>query len=176
MVLKFLYILDTAKTQLHHFNAIIIAGSELFPDAYDLFCIPLIIILNGRLYYEKEAEPNKYVIPPVVVFTMVVIALVGTAIGQRVLGRLAQGTVAVQVHSGVRDWCGLWTTHCRLQLCGSWLTRGQMALLIPAVFSTQGFEILAALAVTKVVCAILDHAYDGASKDPTPKITDLHGR
>ena len=45
------------------------------------------MILNGRLYCEKEAEPNKYVIPPVVVFTMVVIALVGTVIGQRVLGR-----------------------------------------------------------------------------------------
>ena len=54
----------------------------------DLFCIPLIMILNGRLYCEKETEPNKYVIPPVVVSTMVVIALVGTAIGQRVLGRL----------------------------------------------------------------------------------------
>ena len=87
MVLKFLYVLDTAKTLLYPFNAIIIAGTGLFPDAYDLFCIPLIMILNGRLYCEKEAEPNKYVIPPVVVFTMVVIALVGTVIGQRVLGR-----------------------------------------------------------------------------------------
>ena len=35
MVLKFLYVLDTAKTQLYHFNAIIIAGTGLFPDAYD---------------------------------------------------------------------------------------------------------------------------------------------
>lgn len=51
-----------------------------------------------------------------------------------------------------------------------------MALFIPAEFSTQGFEILAALAVTIVVCAILDRAYDGASKDPTPKETELHGR
>lgn len=46
------------------------------------------MILNGRLYYKNEAEPNKYVIPPVVLFTMVVIALVGTTIGQWVLGRL----------------------------------------------------------------------------------------
>ena len=40
---------------------------------------------------------------------------------------------------------------------------------IPAMFSTQGFEILAAMAVTIVVCAILDCASDEAPKDPTPK-------
>ena len=47
---------------------------------------------------------------------------------------------------------------------------------IPAMFSTQGFKILAALAVTIVVCAIFDRESDGAPKDPTPKETDLHGR
>ena len=102
MASKVLSALDSARTQLYHFRAIIIADMGIFydaysygvlfpdaygpfPEAYDLFCIPLILILNGRVYYEKEAEFNKYVIPPVVVFTMVVIAFVGTAIGQRVL-------------------------------------------------------------------------------------------
>nr|POE79090.1 putative inorganic phosphate transporter 1-8 [Quercus suber] len=163
MVLKFLYVLDTAKTQLYHFNAIIIAGTGLFPDAYDLFCIPLIMILNGRLYYEKEAGPKKYVIPPVVVFTMVVITLVGTAIGQRVLGRLGYLIGRRRLYGFALIIMVLSSIACGFSKCS---TRN----------CVLGFEILAALAVTIMVCAILDRASDGAPKDPTPKETDLHGR
>ncbi|KAL0016742.1 hypothetical protein SO802_003811 [Lithocarpus litseifolius] len=88
MALKVLSALDTAKTQLYHFKAIIIAGMGLFTDAYDLFCITPIMILIGRVYYEKEPVNKKYVIPPIVVSTMVAVALLGTAIGQLVFGRL----------------------------------------------------------------------------------------
>ena len=82
MASKVLSALDSSRTQLYHFRAIIIADMGIFydaysygvlfpdaygpfPEAYDLFCIPLILILNGRVYYEKEAELNKHVIPPV---------------------------------------------------------------------------------------------------------------
>ena len=86
MALKVLSALDTAKTQLYHFKAIIIAGMGLFTDSYDLFCIPPIMRLIGRVYYENESKDYK--IPPAIVSTMVAIALVGTAIGQVVFGRL----------------------------------------------------------------------------------------
>ncbi|KAG6704531.1 hypothetical protein I3842_07G137200 [Carya illinoinensis] len=90
MALKVLSALDTARTQLYHFKAIIIAGMGLFTDSYDLFCIPPIMILVGRVYYENEnlSDEEKYRVPPAVVSTMVAIALLGTAIGQLVFGRL----------------------------------------------------------------------------------------
>ncbi|KAH7523374.1 probable inorganic phosphate transporter 1-9 [Ziziphus jujuba] len=86
MALKVLSALDSARTQWYHFKAIIIAGMGLFTDAYDLFCIVPIMRFIGRVYYE-DAE-NKYQVPPVVVSTLVGLALVGTVIGQVVFGRL----------------------------------------------------------------------------------------
>jgi hypothetical protein len=53
MVLKVLSALDTAKTQLYHVKAIIIAGMGLFTDGYDLLCILPIMGLIGRVYYEN---------------------------------------------------------------------------------------------------------------------------
>lgn len=88
MALKVLSALDSARTQLYHFKAIVIAGMGLFTDSYDLFCIPPIMTLIGRVYYENESEEQKYRIPPAVVSTMVAIALLGTATGQLVFGRL----------------------------------------------------------------------------------------
>ncbi|KAB1200154.1 putative inorganic phosphate transporter 1-12 [Morella rubra] len=88
MALKVLSALDSARTQLYHFKAIVIAGMGLFTDSYDLFCIPPIMTLIGRVYYENESEEQKYQIPPAVVSTMVAIALLGTATGQLVFGRL----------------------------------------------------------------------------------------
>jgi PHS family inorganic phosphate transporter-like MFS transporter len=81
MALKVLSALDTAKTQLYHFKAIMIAGMGLFTDAYDFFCITPIMKL---IYYKKESSRSKkYVIP-----SLLATALVGAAIGQLVFGRL----------------------------------------------------------------------------------------
>ncbi|MQL69630.1 hypothetical protein Taro_001934 [Colocasia esculenta] len=88
MALKVLSALDSAKTQYYHFKAIVIAGMGLFTDAYDLFCIPPVMKMIGRLYYYDGSSENPGVIPPAVFTATVAIALVGTVIGQIVFGRL----------------------------------------------------------------------------------------
>ncbi|XP_074286773.1 putative inorganic phosphate transporter 1-9 [Silene latifolia] len=84
MGLRVLSVLDTTKVQYYHFKAIIIAGMGLFTDSYDLFCIAPVTILLGRIYYPH----SKYLIPPVVISTMLGVALLGTIIGQLIFGRL----------------------------------------------------------------------------------------
>ncbi|KAA3484424.1 putative inorganic phosphate transporter 1-9 [Gossypium australe] len=98
MALKVLSALDAAKIQLYHFKAIIIAGMGLFTDAYDLFCIPPIMKLIGRIYYLDHHNSDKCSVmpketqykttPTAVVSTLVSIALLGTAVGQLMFGRL----------------------------------------------------------------------------------------
>ncbi|KAH0680739.1 hypothetical protein KY284_021824 [Solanum tuberosum] len=89
MALKVLTDLDSARTQYYHFKAIIIAGMGLFTDAYDLFCIPPIMKLIGRIYYGSPRNSNNlYEVPRAVTSTMIVTALLGTVIGQLVFGRL----------------------------------------------------------------------------------------
>lgn len=90
MPLKVLSALDTAKTQFYHFKAIIMAGMGLFTDAYDLFCIPPIMVLIGHVYYQDEVEnpKDRYKVPIPVSSTMFAMALLGTVIGQLVFGRL----------------------------------------------------------------------------------------
>ncbi|CAK7345981.1 unnamed protein product [Dovyalis caffra] len=87
MALKVLSALDAAKIQYYHFKAIIVAGMGLFSDSYDLFCIPPILKLLGRVYYEDNHH-DKYEIPPLVLAFMLGTALFGTVIGQLVFGRL----------------------------------------------------------------------------------------
>ncbi|PIA46608.1 hypothetical protein AQUCO_01500266v1 [Aquilegia coerulea] len=89
MALKVLSALDSAKTQYYHFKAIIIAGMGLFSDAYDLFCIPPIMKLIGRIYYDYESEHHERgVTPPSVICISIVIALLGAVLGQLVFGWL----------------------------------------------------------------------------------------
>ncbi|KAF5777723.1 putative major facilitator, sugar transporter, major facilitator superfamily [Helianthus annuus] len=95
MALKVLSALDVAKTQYYHFKAIIIAGMGLFTDSYDLFCIPPIMTLIGRIYYPKvnqgdsdQKQKHWFEVPTVIASTMIVIALIGTSIGQLIFGRL----------------------------------------------------------------------------------------
>uniref|UniRef100_A0A0C9S7K2 TSA: Wollemia nobilis Ref_Wollemi_Transcript_13345_1954 transcribed RNA sequence n=1 Tax=Wollemia nobilis TaxID=56998 RepID=A0A0C9S7K2_9CONI len=57
MALKVLSALDGARTQCYHFRAIVIAGMGFFTDAYDLFCIPPVSKLLGRLYYDGRQLP-----------------------------------------------------------------------------------------------------------------------
>lgn len=67
MVLKSSFSLDTAKTQLYHFKAIVVAGMGHFTDSYDLFCIPPIMRLIARVYYDNGSK--EYKIPPFEVST-----------------------------------------------------------------------------------------------------------
>lgn len=61
--LQVLNALDTAKTQLYHFTAIVIAGMGFFTDAYDLFAISLCTKLLGRIYYHVEGAAKPGTLP-----------------------------------------------------------------------------------------------------------------
>ena len=204
MALKVLSALDTAKTQLYHFKAIIIAGMGLFTDSYDLFCIPPIMRLIGRVYYENESKDYK--IPPAIVATMVAIALVGTAIGQLVFGSLGDRigrrrvyglALIIMVLSSIGCGFSICTTRsCVLVSLGffrfilgigiggdyplsatimsEFANKRTRGAFIAAVFSMQGFGILASSIVTIVVCAIFNNHV--SSKDPTPKEADIAWR
>ncbi|KAL0315187.1 UNVERIFIED_CONTAM: putative inorganic phosphate transporter 1-10 [Sesamum calycinum] len=67
MAPKVLSALDSAKTQYYHFKAIVVAGMGLFTDAYDLFCIPPIMKLLGRIYYNHRP---RYEVPAAVTSAM----------------------------------------------------------------------------------------------------------
>ena len=187
MGLKVLSALDTAKTQLYHFKAIIVAGMGLFTDAYDLFCIPLILGLIGRVYYEQD-EP-KYQIPPGILSATLAIALLGTAIGQLVFGRLGDRIGRRRVYGIALMIMVLSSLGCGFSICKSrecvlvslsffrfflgvgiggdyplsatimseFANRRTRGAFIAAVFSMQGFGILAGSTVTMVVCAIFEH-------------------
>ncbi|PWA39230.1 phosphate transporter 1,9 [Artemisia annua] len=95
MALKVLSALDVARTQYYHFKAIIIAGMGLFTDSYDLFCISLIMRMIGRIYYPEihrdkyqEVDDLSFEVPTLIASSMIGVALMGTAIGQLVFGRL----------------------------------------------------------------------------------------
>lgn len=86
--LQVLSALDSAKTQLYHFTAIVIAGMGFFTDAYDLFAISLVTKLLGRIYYHKDGSAKPGTLPPGVNSSVVGVALVGTLCGQLFFGWL----------------------------------------------------------------------------------------
>ncbi len=204
MALKVLSALDSARTQLYHFKAIIVAGMGLFTDAYDLFCIPPILRLIGRVFYEDE----QYNVPPAVLSSMVAIALLGTAIGQLVFGRLGDLigrrrvyglSLMIMVLSSLGCGFSICTTRsCVLvslalfrfilgvgiggdyplsaTIMSEFANKRTRGAFIAAVFSMQGFGILASSTVTMVVCAIFDRASHNVSVDHTPKNADIAWR
>ncbi|KAI3700558.1 hypothetical protein L2E82_45191 [Cichorium intybus] len=86
--LQVLNALDTAKTQLYHFTAIVIAGMGFFTDAYDLFAISLVTKLLGRIYYHTDGALKPGTLPPGVNSSVTGVALVGTLAGQLFFGWL----------------------------------------------------------------------------------------
>ncbi|TYK19926.1 putative inorganic phosphate transporter 1-9 [Cucumis melo var. makuwa] len=186
MGLKVLSALDTAKTQLYHFKAIVIAGMGLFTDAYDLFSISPIMIILGRVYYQDK----NYEIPATVKSAMLAVALLGTAMGQLVFGILGDRVgrrrvyglaLALMVMSSIGCGFSICTTRsCVLVSLGffrfllglgiggdyplsatimsEFANKKTRGAFIAAVFSMQGFGILASATVTMVVCSIFDRA------------------
>lgn len=80
--------LDSAKTQLYHFKAIVIAGMGFFTDAYDLFCISLVTKLLGRIYYHQEGDSKPGALPINVAAAVNGVAFCGTLAGQLFFGWL----------------------------------------------------------------------------------------
>ncbi|RDX60878.1 putative inorganic phosphate transporter 1-5, partial [Mucuna pruriens] len=80
--------LDAAKTQWYHFTAIVIAGMGFFTDAYDLFSIPNVTKLLGRIYYTQPGAPKPGTLPPNVSAAVNGVALCGTLAGQLFFGWL----------------------------------------------------------------------------------------
>ncbi|OMP00841.1 General substrate transporter [Corchorus olitorius] len=201
MTLKVLSALDVAKIQLYHFKAIVVAGMGLFTDAYDLFCIPPIIKLIGRIYYDDKSPPTA------VVSALVAIALLGTVIGQLVFGRLGDRigrrrvyglSLSIMVLSSIA--CGF--SICRTRSCvlvslgffrfllgvgiggdyplsatimSEFANKKTRGAFIAAVFSMQGFGILASSVVTMVVSTIFDATSD-APEGHTPDEADIAWR
>ncbi|KAK9928469.1 hypothetical protein M0R45_025602 [Rubus argutus] len=213
MALRVLSALDTARTQWYHFKAIIIAGMGLFTDAYDLFCIPPIMRLLGRIYYDDHSKTfdkndNNFVIPVTVVSAILGFPLLGTVLGQLLFGRLGDlvgrrhvygVTLMMMVLSSIG--CGFSlstsTTCVLVSLCffrfllgvgiggdyplsatiiSEFANKRTRGSLIAAVFSMQGFGILASSLVTIVVCAIFDFATNTDPKKPTPGEADVAWR
>jgi PHS family inorganic phosphate transporter-like MFS transporter len=82
--------LDTARTQMYHMKAIVIAGMGFFTDAYDLFCISTVSKLLGRIYYPDDNlfidKPKPGTLPVATNNLVTGVALVGTLMGQLVFG------------------------------------------------------------------------------------------
>ncbi|XP_022772105.1 probable inorganic phosphate transporter 1-9 [Durio zibethinus] len=205
MSLKVLSALDVARIQLYHFKAIIIAGMGLFTDAYDLFCIPPIIKLIGRIYYVEEKQYRTT--PTVVVSALVAIALLGTVVGQLVFGRLGDRigrrsvyglSLGIMVLSSIA--CGF--SICRTRNCvlvslgffrfllgvgiggdyplsatimSEFANKKTRGAFIAAVFSMQGFGILVSSVVTMVVCKIFE-ATSHVSNGQIPEQVDIAWR
>jgi PHS family inorganic phosphate transporter-like MFS transporter len=86
--LEVLTSLDKAKTQWYHFTAIVIAGMGFFTDAYDLFSIPTVTGLLGRLYYQVPGASTPTKLPVNVNAAVNGVALCGTLAGQLFFGWL----------------------------------------------------------------------------------------
>lgn len=203
MALKVLSALDTAKTQYYHFKAIIIAGMGLFSDAYDLFCIPPIMTLIGRIYYtDKQTVPNE------IVSIMLIMALLGTAIGQVLFGRLSDCKGRRRVYGFALMLMILSSIGCGFSICttrkcvlgslgffrlvlgvgiggdyplsatimSEFANRKTRGAFIAAVFSMQGFGIVASSLVTMTVCRIFDKFSKTASQFHTPPEADIAWR
>ncbi|KAJ6731220.1 INORGANIC PHOSPHATE TRANSPORTER 1-9-RELATED [Salix viminalis] len=143
MALKVLHALDAAKIQYYHFQAIIIAGMGLFTDAYDLFCIPPIMKLLGRVYYEGSPAHDRYQIPRVVLATMLGTALLGTVIAPS--GAASPSAEPEPVFLSVWGFSGFFwdlglveTTLCRPQSCLNLLIRRHVELSWQLCFLCKG--------------------------------------
>ncbi|XP_065848052.1 probable inorganic phosphate transporter 1-8 [Euphorbia lathyris] len=206
MSLKVLSALDSAKTQFYHFKAIIVAGMGLFTDAYDFFCISIIMKLIARIYYENESE--KYQIKTSVLAVMVSTMFLGTAIGQVVFGRLGdrrgrRSVYGLALMLMVISSIGCGFSICRTRNCvlvslgffrfflglgiggdyplsatimSEFANKRTRGSFIAGVFSLQGFGILASAMVSMFVLKMFWISADDLTKDHTPEDADIAWR
>ncbi|KAK6939119.1 Major facilitator, sugar transporter-like [Dillenia turbinata] len=204
MALSVLTALDAATLQYYHYKAIVIAGMGLFTDAFNLFCLPLVMILLGRVYY-----PHKSYNAPVVVSSLLAAStLLGTVFGQLIFGWLGdrQGRRRVYMISlltmvfsafacgfsmGKSRACVLATLGVfrftlgvgiggdyplSATIMSEFANKRTRGQFIAAVFSMQGFGILFSGIVTIVVCALFNFASHKASEDTKLLMTDMAWR
>ncbi|GLU00091.1 hypothetical protein SLE2022_174850 [Rubroshorea leprosula] len=205
MPLRVLSALDAARTQYYHFKAIVIAGMGLFTDAYDLFCIPPILQILGALYYDNKDDKKEVPIQVTsalvavalvgTVIGQLVFGILGDYKGRR---RVYGLSLMIMVLSSLA--CGF--SICRTRLCvllslgffrfllglgiggdyplsatimSEFANRRTRGAFIAAVFSMQGFGILASSAMTMVICSIFQKG-SHASKDYMPDAADISWR
>ncbi|CAI8605506.1 unnamed protein product [Vicia faba] len=175
--LKVLSALDSAKTQYYHFKAIIIAGMGLFSDSYDLFSITLITKMLGRIYYSDKSKVRQ--VNPVVVSALISVALLGTAIGQLVFGRLGDlkgrrhvygMALMLMIISSLASGFSICTTKRACVLLSLGFFRFFLGLGI------GGFGILASATVTMVVCSIFRHGSRPELPSDVPPEADVAWR
>ncbi|GKV33383.1 hypothetical protein SLEP1_g41900 [Rubroshorea leprosula] len=198
MALKVLSALDAARTQFYHFKAIVIAGMGLFTDAYDLFCITPIFKLLGGLYYDNKEVPiqvTSALVAIALVGTVIGQLVFGTLGDYKGRRRVYGLSLMIMVLSSLA--CGF--SICTAKLCvllslgffrfllgvgiggdyplsatimSEFANKRTRGAFIAAVFSMQGFGILASSAVTMVICSI----FHATSEDKTPKAVDIAWR
>ncbi|KAI3945523.1 hypothetical protein MKW98_018340 [Papaver atlanticum] len=185
--LKVLSTLDSARTQLYHFKAIIIAGMGLFTDAYDLFCITPVMKLIGRIYYESQDidESVRGVVPPSVITITVATALIGTVFGKSVFGYCGDkfGRKRVYALLVITSLCffrfllgfGIGGDYpISATIMCEFANKATRGSFIATVFSMQGFGILTSPAVTMLLCGIFNRASESKNKvAQTPDEADL---
>ncbi|XP_057975566.1 probable inorganic phosphate transporter 1-9 [Malania oleifera] len=202
--LRVLSALDTAKIQYYHFRAIIIAGMGLFTDAYDFFCIPPIMNLIGHVYYpHHHSQAPTALVSALVALALLgaaigqpIFGFLGDRIGRRrvysavlilmMLCSLACGFSVCTTRGCVLGSLGFFRFALGVGIGGDYplsatimsefsnqRTRGAF---IAAVFSMQGFGILASSAVTMAVCAAFQLAYGESPTGKTPQAADLAWR
>lgn len=198
--LKVLLALDTAKTQYYHFKAIIVAGMGLFTDAYNLFSITLIDHMIGRIYYQHHTPPG--VLTAMVSASLLGTAigqLIFGCLGDRIGRRRVYGlALTLMVLSSLGCGFSICTTRsCVLvslaffrfllgigiggdyplsaTIMSEFANKRTRGAFIAAVFSMQGFGILASATVTIVMCSIFKRAAAPGtlSETKTPQAADV---
>ncbi|KAL5784239.1 hypothetical protein ACOSQ2_006631 [Xanthoceras sorbifolium] len=175
--LQVLKALDVAKTQWYHFTAVVVAGMGFCTDASDLFCIPLLTKLLGRIYYHKEGSYTPRYLPDNVAATVFGVAFCGTIAGQlkRVYCMTIMLVAVCSIASGLffgKDPKAVMSTLCFFRfwlgfgiggdhpmsatIMSEYANKNIRGAFIAAVFAMQGFGILAGGIVTFIALAAFD--------------------
>ncbi|KAF7848482.1 hypothetical protein BT93_L1908 [Corymbia citriodora subsp. variegata] len=194
MPLRLFHSLDTTTTQYYHFKAVIVAGMGLFTDAYHLFSIAPIMRLLGHIYYESDDHQVR----PVVESAMLALIFgrLGDLAGRRRLYGLAlmlmmAGSIGCGLSMGTTRGCVLASLGffrfvlgvgiggdypLSATIMSEYANKRTRGAFLAAVFSMQGFGILASSIVTMAVCKIFGRIYPSLPNDPTPKQADIAWR
>ncbi|KAL3734442.1 hypothetical protein ACJRO7_023748 [Eucalyptus globulus] len=183
MSLRLFHRLDNAKTQYYHFKAVIVAGMGLFTDAYHLYSItPIMTMLAvallgaaiGQLIFGRlgDLAGRKRLYGLALMLIMAGSIGCGFSIGTPkgyILGSL--GFFRFLVGVGIGGDYPLSAT-----IISEYANKRVRGTFMAAVFSMQGFGILASSVVTMTVCKIFSRIYHPSTIDPKPKEADIAWR